>query len=470
MLVNKNKRGTRGSKQKGLRGSSLVHSVSGAVGLNLKSPASNPHVWSFYTTHTGSFAVTLTKAVGQTVVWDFGNGQGAVSNSTTITYADAGKKKVKAYVDDFTLITALNTFNALDFFGVLDLRQFTNCTSMQIFDNGGNVTKILMPKQKSGVTLNNFNIRNYTLIESLDLSMCNSMIYLAANGCTNLKYINFPKSTGWNQLQLGSTSIINLNLSSLTLAGFFELTNNVKLLNIIHGSSGNSITTYTITGCTSLVSHDMSMLTALGGAITMSGNTSLTTVTFPTSAQTTTNIDLSGCNITGTLNLSGFSSVSGYVKIFNNPLLTAVTLPSSSLLIVQFLAFNCNLTGPLNVSSLSNLSTRFEVYGNTLLTSVVMPSNNNTFTRFYAYSCAVTTVNFTSVPKLTEVNGSDILLMDNGMTAAQVNTILIDLDTNATNGFTGRSITINGSNAAPTGLGLTAKTSLQGKGFTVTTN
>ncbi len=36
--------------------------------------------------------------------------------------------------------------------------------------------------------------------------------------------------------------------------------------------------------------------------------------------------------------------------------------------------------------------------------------------------------------------------------------------------FTGRSINIAGTNAAPTGLGLVAKTSLQAKGFTVTTN
>ena len=61
------------------------------------------------------------------------------------------------------------------------------------------------------------------------------------------------------------------------------------------------------------------------------------------------------------------------------------------------------------------------------------------------------------------------------MTAAEVNQILVDLDTNSTNAFTNRIISIAGTNAAPDttsgGLnGSAAKTNLVGKGFTVTTN
>ena len=66
-------------------------------------------------------------------------------------------------------------------------------------------------------------------------------------------------------------------------------------------------------------------------------------------------------------------------------------------------------------------------------------------------------------------------MQDNGMNASEVNRILTELDTNATNSFTGRSINLSGTNAAPDttsgGLdGSAAKTSLIGKGFSVTTS
>ncbi len=154
-----------------------------------------------------------------------------------------------------------------------------------------------------------------------------------------------------------------------------------------------------------------------------------------------------------------------------NPLLTAITLPTSSQNVTIFIANDCNLTGTLNLSSLSNLSGNLQLQNNALLTAITLPSNaSSTWTLFACQATGVTSINFTACPKLTEVNGCNIQIQSNGMTAAQLNQMLIDLDTNATNGFTGRSITANGSNAAPTGLGLVAKTSLTTKGFTVTTN
>jgi len=54
-----------------------------------------------------------------------------------------------------------------------------------------------------------------------------------------------------------------------------------------------------------------------------------------------------------------------------------------------------------------------------------------------------------------------------GMVAAEINNILIDLDaTGVNNGY----CDLTGSHAAPTGAGAAAKTSLQGKGWTVDTN
>ena len=66
-------------------------------------------------------------------------------------------------------------------------------------------------------------------------------------------------------------------------------------------------------------------------------------------------------------------------------------------------------------------------------------------------------------------------MQNNGMTSAQVNKILVDLDTNSSSSFTGRSINLSGTNAAPDatsgGLdGLSARASLITKGFTVSTS
>jgi hypothetical protein len=80
----------------------------------------------------------------------------------------------------------------------------------------------------------------------------------------------------------------------------------------------------------------------------------------------------------------------------------------------------------------------------------------------------------------TNVNSSDINVGSNGWTAAQVNQFLVEMATlvsgeSAGGDYTGRVITIAGTNAAPDGTsggydGDAAVLSLIGKGFTVTTN
>ena len=82
--------------------------------------------------------------------------------------------------------------------------------------------------------------------------------------------------------------------------------------------------------------------------------------------------------------------------------------------------------------------------------------------------------NFNDVPNATEINNSSIFLHNCSLDVVNVNKILVDLDTNSTNSFTGRSINLSG-NTAPDGSsggfdGLTAKANLISKGFTVTTD
>jgi hypothetical protein len=54
---------------------------------------------------------------------------------------------------------------------------------------------------------------------------------------------------------------------------------------------------------------------------------------------------------------------------------------------------------------------------------------------------------------------------DCNLTQTQVDNVLVDLDSSGT---TGGTLTLNGTNAAPSATGLTAKTNLEGKDWTVT--
>ena len=94
---------------------------------------------------------------------------------------------------------------------------------------------------------------------------------------------------------------------------------------------------------------------------------------------------------------------------------------------------------------------------------------------YYADNCDLGYVDFTPFSGLTNVNGCTVTLSSNNMTAGEVNHILVDLDSISVGGYTGRVILISGTNAAPDGSsggfdGLTAKSNLITKGFTVTTN
>lgn len=521
-------------------------------------------VFEFYTNKSGTFAATIVKT-GQTAVWDFGDGQTAVSNAVSITYANTGVKKVRVFLDDPKLVTQLSVFNNLGILGTFDLRMFVNCVSFRIYDNSG-ITKLLWPRPSKGVVQATNNIRTYSNIEHLDLSMAENMSYLVATSCNLRRGINLPKSSSVTYFEMSATSIEYLNLQSLVLGSTFLMQNCTNLKSILFGPSSNTIGSFIFTGNTALTGTlDISMLTAMATTLQLNGNSALTAILFGASASNFTFIDFYSCNITGTVDLSGFSGnvsslrgnnnpnltgitlnntgksynyfyfaacnitgtldctgivlggyfnvsnnanltsithaasaaawVSGYfaafcnltgtlnlsglsalgvdIRLNNNPLLTAVTWPTSSTVITQFLLNGCNITGGLNISSLTGWGTsvRFQVQGNALMTSITLASHaTTTFLQFFAQSCAITTINFLAMPKLTEQNSCVITLQDNGMSSAQVDQILIDLDTNATNGFTSRQIIINGTNAAPGAAGLVAKTSLVTKGFTVSTN
>lgn len=140
-----------------------------------------------------------------------------------------------------------------------------------------------------------------------------------------------------------------------------------------------------------------------------------------------TSIDLSGITI--------LYKSTGQFSIISNPHITSLILPDFADKVKWFFLTNNPLLGYVDISGLIGL------------TSV---SGTSIYTARYRFN-------------------------DNGYSAAIVNKILVDLDTISVGGYVYRYIYIDGTNTAPDNSsggydGLAAKSSLQGKGFTVITN
>ena len=273
---------------------------------------------------------------------------------------------------------------------------------------------------------------------------------------------NLPNATGTLNLsryqRLGGTlNMPNCTWSGLTLPTLSGLGNNI--ISILLNNSPN----YTAIDFSPLGNYAQ-------GIMRVHTCAGLTGVTMPTNTNNWTNIELYNDNLTGTLNLSPMTRIGGVIRFENNSLLTGVTFPttaSGAPAITVLYAFNCNITGVANLSGLAvNFGGAVHLYGNPLLTGVTLPSTSNSVTQLFFYNCAMTGLDIT--PLTGTLNGLAIRLENNNMNATNVNQLLIDLDTK---GWTGGILNTSGTgNAAPTGAGITARTNLIGKGWTVTTN
>ena len=242
--------------------------------------------------------------------------------------------------------------------------------------------------------------------------------------------------------------------------------------------TGNLITQFNASSNVGLTTMDLSNNT-FQTILIFNSCTSLTSVNFGSDANTgkLTDIRMNGCDLTGTLDFSRFTNFQTRFWCYSNPNLTAITfgVNTNTAGFSFFYVSDNDLTGTLDLSNVNIGNGSFRAQGNSNLTSILNPSNNNLFTQYKADGCNLGYIDFTTLPLMTDINGGDIELENNSMSATDVNHILVDLDSISSGGFTGRTIILNGSNAAPDGIsggydGLTAKANLITKGFTVTTN
>jgi hypothetical protein len=218
----------------------------------------------------------------------------------------------------------------------------------------------------------------------------------------------------------------SLDLSNATVSGTFYTYNNTGLTAIIFASSGNGkITDLQIMAC-KLTSLDFSNV-PLGDKVWFNSNTGLTSVTFAS---------------------SGNSLVTSFYAHFTK----------------------------LSTLDLSNLpvSGTFYTYSSTSLVSITFASSGNgNLNNFRLYKCNLNYIDIVSGGQGINVNNALVRLDDCAMNVTDVNHMLVDFDSIASSGYTGRVINIGGTNAAPDNSsggydGLAAKSSLEGKGFTVT--
>jgi hypothetical protein len=118
---------------------------------------------------------------------------------------------------------------------------------------------------------------------------------------------------------------------------------------------------------------------------------------------------------------------------------------------------------------LSGLGGQFRLDNNQNLTSITHTQSNNTFTQ---YNCALTSISFVDFnlfPNMTNVNNCNINFLNCGINQSNIDQMLVDIDSISIGGFTDRVINLSG-NATPSAIGLSAISSLVGKGFTVSTS
>jgi hypothetical protein len=187
------------------------------------------------------------------------------------------------------------------------------------------------------------------------------------------------------------------------------------------------------------------------------------------------------CNITETLDLSKFTSFTTLASIwlYSNPLMTGVTFASAITGTITYLHINsCNITGTLDLSMFTSFTTSasIQLYTNPLMTGITFANSITGKLRYlYMSNCSLYYVNLLGFSSGTAVASCDIEFQNNAMTAAIVNRMLADINAISASGYSYRKVIANGTNAAPDASsggynGLAAKTALQGKAFTVTTN
>lgn len=433
----------------------------------------------FKTEQNGSVSFSLTKT-GDAVTWDMGDGTIFYStNSVSHTYADATEKTVTIYADDLDLITE---------FGSLDSKNITEINFEDLNGLGGtfnannnaNLTTANMPTNSSN-PFTDFRIETCDLTGNLDVSGCIIQGIFRVRINPNLTSITHSTdSSQYTTLYFVSQNDITgaHNLSNIECYSTFNVSLNPNMTSISHKTTSNSTILYNAQGCDLTGTHDVSMLN-LNNQILLYNNPNMTALTHGTNTGVVTSYQVYGCDLTGTHDVSMITFGSAALFLcYNHPNLTAITHDSAQ----QFYGYyvnGCNLSsgGTLDLSTIKIQGTgggfKGFVGSTNNFIAITHEASALAIDNYVCINGACVTYDFT---KFTNWATSGLLIdiQKNGMSAAEVNQVWVDLATVITSAGTGTIRTrasVSPTNAAADSSsggndGLAAISTLSGLGYT----
>ena len=401
----------------------------------------------------GNFTASVTTNNGESVTWDI---DGVLYSTNAPNVAIDGSVTpvdIRLLASSATIIEAFSSKDTRILTSDLDVSAFTFCESYDFDSN------IATPHAMDTVSF-----------PVPDASVLMDLVNFQGSGLTGT--IDISNFTDWKANAQGWVFSFNPLLTAITEPNV--LTGAGSLLNTNAANSG-------------LLALDLSnSVVGTNGNISVNNNSGLVTFTVPNMA-------------------------SGTLKKLEAQLTALVTLDSSNVIFADdadfflYQSVGDTLTGfTINMStgSLRNLrvsqennvaftnvdlsNTRFNnaatvnLNGNKLVTNITL--NTSPVGRILNFASSTsdaggaqldTITNLSSQTGVFDINNCFFNVENNNMSAGQVDTIIIDLDTATSAGTTNKTLNIGGTqggNAAPTGASAAAIASLQGKGWTVNTN
>jgi Leucine-rich repeat (LRR) protein len=290
------------------------------------------------------------------------------------------------------------------------------------------------------------NLSTYSNLKTLDVTF------------QNLTSLNLTGNGSITQLYCDNNDFTSLDLSNNPVITVLSCNNNI--MSSLNVANMTSLENLSCIGC-ALPSLSLTTNTALKylqannnqlGSLNLNNNTGLLTANISqnllSSITLTNNTGLTSLNI-------GVNSLSS-LDVSSNTALTYLNCESNNL-------------STLSLTSLTNLQELH--FANNTLTSLDL-SNNTNLTQIFGGVNNITTVTMPTSVNVTTTYHFD--LSDNALTQATINNILQKIDSYPTptgNNLTDKLVILTGgTNATPSGAGLTAKTSLESKGYYVQTN
>lgn len=248
--------------------------------------------------------------------------------------------------------------------------------------------------------------------------------------------------------------------------GFFSFVDMPGITDIVFGAT-TSLQGFDIESTETPVTFQAPNLTTIPqGVLRFIANIGLETISCPALTSVGFPIEFSDNEALSDLDLSALVS-SQSTSFGNNDLLTALDLSSLTTVTSQFACSGHAILASLSLAALATVSGAFSCSSNPSLTSLALTSLTSIGeTLTCTNNAALTTI---SLPAYLPTNGQNQSFNGCALNVASVNHFLARCVANA--GYVSGTINLaGGTNAAPAGQGSTDKTTLIGRGCTVTTN